>query len=57
MCVGKLVDAFFQPNSKFDTYISNVEAEVQTINTLKEAGHVAQTADMMSLVEGTGLGT
>jgi hypothetical protein len=51
---GKLVDAIFHPNSKFDAFISNVEAEIKKMNALKDAGQVAQTADMRELVLETG---
>ena len=50
----RLVDAVLKPDSKFKDYIKNVETELKTINQLRDAGHVAQTADMMDVVTGTG---
>ena len=43
-----------QPNSKFTDLVKAVDAELRTIDGLKDAGHIAQTADMMEIVSGTG---
>ncbi len=51
----QLVDAVLQPNSKFDEYITKIDAEIRNMNELKDAGHIAQTADMMDMISGTGL--
>ncbi len=46
---------YLQPTSKFDEYIARVDAEIKIMNELKDAGHIAQTADMMDIISGTGL--
>jgi hypothetical protein len=53
---GKLVDAVLQPDSKFDDYISRINEEIRIMNELKDAGHIAQAADMMEVVTDTGTG-
>ena len=41
--------------SKLDGYMADVEDEIKTMNELKDAGHIAQTADMMEIVADTGI--
>ncbi|KAH8883296.1 hypothetical protein GQ53DRAFT_753005 [Thozetella sp. PMI_491] len=53
--LGKLVDAVLQPASKFDVHITKINGELKVLNELKDAGHIAQTADMMEIVSGTGV--
>jgi hypothetical protein len=52
---GKIVDAIMHPRSKFEDFISNIDAEVKKLHALRDAGHVAQTADMMELMSETSL--
>lgn len=54
--LGKLVDAIFQAEAKFDDHIKNIERDVQKMNALKEAGHIAQSADMHKIISNTGQG-
>jgi hypothetical protein len=53
---AKLLDAILKPNFKFDDYISQIDREIKTINEHKDAGHIAQSADMMDVVTDTGFG-
>lgn len=43
------------PHSKFEHFISNIDAEVKKLQALRDAGHVAQTTDMMELMSETSL--
>jgi hypothetical protein len=52
---GKIVDAIMHPRSKFEGFISNIDAEVKKLHDLRDAGHVAQTTDMMELMSETSL--
>jgi len=52
---GKIVDAIMHPRSKFEDFISNIDAEVKKLYALRDAGHVAQTTDMMELMSETSL--
>jgi hypothetical protein len=52
---GKIVDAIMHPHSKFEHFISNIDAEVKKLQALRDAGHVAQTTDMMELMSETSL--
>lgn len=54
--LGKIMDAIFQPEAKFDDQVKVVEREVQKLHTLKEAGHIAQSADMHRIISNTGQG-
>ena len=52
----KLLDAMLRPTeSKLDGYMADVEDEIKTMNELKDAGHIAQTADMMGIIADTGI--
>ena len=55
LTLGKLVDAVLHPKFKLDESIEKIEREIKVMNDLKDAGHIAQTADMMDIVSGTGL--
>jgi hypothetical protein len=43
------------PRSKFDACINDIEAEVKKLHALRDAGHIAQTTDMMELMSETSL--
>ena len=44
------------PRSKFEACISHIEAESKKLHALRDAGHVAQTTDMLELMSETSLG-
>ena len=44
------------PRSKFEACISDIEAELKKLHDLRDAGHVAQTTDMLELMSETSLG-
>ncbi|KAI9703002.1 MAG: hypothetical protein M1820_005993 [Bogoriella megaspora] len=52
--LSKLVDAICHPESKLDEHIKHIERGIRRLNALKEAGHMAQSADMMKVVSDTG---
>ncbi|KKY29196.1 hypothetical protein UCRPC4_g00102 [Phaeomoniella chlamydospora] len=52
--LSKLVDAVLQPTNKFSAFVSDIEDEIKVLNALKDAEHVAQAANMMEVVSGTG---
>ncbi|KAK0611412.1 hypothetical protein B0T14DRAFT_327836 [Immersiella caudata] len=52
---SKLIDAVLRPSSTFDDCISKIEEEIKTMKELKDAGHIAQAADMMEFVADTGV--
>ncbi|KAL9088217.1 MAG: hypothetical protein Q9165_006344 [Trypethelium subeluteriae] len=52
--LGKLVDAIFQAEGKFDVHVKNIGSQVQKMHALKDAGHIAQNADMMKIISSTG---
>ncbi|KAI9667781.1 MAG: hypothetical protein M1821_000600 [Bathelium mastoideum] len=52
--LGKLVDAIFRAEGKFDVHVKNIEHEVQKMHAFKDAGHVAQSDDMMKTISKTG---
>lgn len=49
------MDIILHPDNKFDDYIKDIEREVKRLHALKEAGHIAQSADMMKMVTDTGV--
>ncbi|KAK3985454.1 hypothetical protein QBC44DRAFT_299081 [Cladorrhinum sp. PSN332] len=51
--LNKLVDALLNNRSKFQDLIDDLEVEYKTMQELKDASHVAQTADMMDVVSDT----
>jgi hypothetical protein len=44
------------PRSKFENSISNIDVDVKKLQALRDAGHIAQTTDMMELMSETSLG-
>jgi hypothetical protein len=44
------------PRSKFEACINDIEAELKKLHALRDAGHVAQTTDMLELMSETSLG-
>jgi len=52
----KLLDAMLRPTeSKLDGYMSDIDDEIKTMNELKDAGHIAQTVDIMEIITDTGI--
>ncbi|KAF2100847.1 hypothetical protein NA57DRAFT_74446 [Rhizodiscina lignyota] len=51
----KIVDVILHPENKFGDYIKDIELELTKLHALKEAGHIAQSADMMKMMTDTGL--
>jgi hypothetical protein len=44
------------PRSKFEESIGNIDIDLKKLHALRDAGHVAQTTDMMELMSETSLG-